>query len=123
VILIVLASFSWFDGPHIRTIDIRLIENQQEAQEEGRERLLSGDNPDYQVIFFVKGNKIMTNTLCNSTARSWLSLQPERNFEIADIDKFHIVNKQVLEDKVLETVFDPELRGIGQYYEYRIIED
>jgi hypothetical protein len=63
------------------------------------------------------------NTLRNSTARSWLSLQPERNFEIADIDKFHIANKQVPEDKVLETVFDPELQGIGQYYEYRIIED
>ncbi len=123
ILIFVVASSDWFKAPLVSAIDIRLMENQQEAQEQGVARLLGGNNPDYQVVFIVNGRKIVTNTLSDSSAKTWLRLEPKSGFEIADIDRFTIVNKQLLEDIVLDTIDDPEPQGKGAFYEYRFTED
>ncbi len=123
IILLILAGASRFKGPRVSAIDIRLIENQQEAQEEGVARLLGGKQPDYQAIFSVDGRKIVTNTLTNSSAKTWLRLELKSGFKIADLEQMTILNKQVLKDIVLETIDNPERQGSGEYYEYRLSED
>lgn len=123
IILLIIAGSVWFKGPRVNAIDIRLVEDQQEAQEKGVARLLGGKYPDYQVLFVVNGKKIATNTLSNSTAKTWLSLEPETGFKIADLEQITILNKQVLEDKVLEIIDKPGRQGRGEYYEYRLSED
>lgn len=123
IILLIFAGLTWFKAPQVDAIEIRLIENQQEAQEKGIALLLGGKNPDYQVIFLVNGRKITTNTLPNSSAKSWLRLEPKSGFEIADLEQVTILNKQVLADIVLETIDNPKRQGSGEYYEYRLNED
>ena len=123
IIILIFIFFVWFDGPQVNNIDIRLIEGQQEAQETGVARLIGGEKLDYQIVFTVNGKKIPTNTIDNSSAKNWLSLQPGSGFALEDLDQITILNKQVLEDKVLEIIDDPGREGSGELYEYRISED
>lgn len=123
IILLILAGAFWVKEPRVSAIDIRLIENQQEAQEQGIARLLGGKQPDYQVVFIVDGRKIVTNTLPDSSAKTWLRLELNSDFKIADLEQMTILNKQLLKDIVLETINNPQRQGSGEYYEYRLSED
>ena len=123
ILLLLFGSFNWLQGPLINAIDIRLIDEQQETQDKGIARLLGGRHPDYQVVFVVSGRKIATNTLGNSTARTWLSLRPETAFKATDLEQIRIINKQVLEDEILEIIDKPGPQGRGEYYEYRLNEE
>ena len=123
VILLIIAASAWFKGPRVNAIDIRLVENQQETQERGVARLLGGKNPDYQVVFFVDGKNISTNTLTDSTARSWLRLEPRSEFRFSELERITIVNKQLLDDEILEVIDNPQRQGRGEIYEYRLAEE
>ncbi|MDC1286637.1 membrane protein insertion efficiency factor YidD [Gammaproteobacteria bacterium] len=123
ILLLIFAGYNWSKDPHVSAIDIRLIGTQQEAQDRGIARLTGSEHPDYQVIFVVSGRKIISNTLNNSSAKNWLSLQPKSRFEIEDLQQIKIINKQVLKDEVLEIIDKPGRTGSGDHYEYRFSED
>jgi len=123
ILLLIFGGFTWLKGPEVSAIEIRLIEGRQEAQEKGVARLLGGKNPDYQVVFRVNGKNVKTNTLPNSSASSWLNLETSYSFEFADLEKITILNRQLLEDILLDTINNPAQQGSGEYYEYRLIED
>jgi putative component of membrane protein insertase Oxa1/YidC/SpoIIIJ protein YidD len=120
ILLLIFGGSIWLKGPQVSSIEIRLIEKQLEVQEKGVARLLGGKQPDYQVIFTVEGRKIATNTLINSTAKTWLKLEPKSRFRAVDIERITIVNKQVLKDEILEVIDGPGESGKGEIYEYRI---
>lgn len=122
ILLLIFGGSIWHKGPQVKAIEIRLIENQQEVQEKGIARLLGGKQPDYQVIFNVNGRKIVTNTLTNSSAKTWLKLKPKTGFGISDAKSITIVNKQVLKDEVLEFISSVGESGRAEVYEYRLFE-
>ena len=120
LLLLIFGGTIWYQGPQVSSIDIRLIESKQEVKEKGLALIIGGKLPDYQVIFDIKGKKIATQTLNNSSAKKWLTLEPKSQFKIADINSITIVNKQVLKDHVLDVIENPSEQGTGEFYEYKL---
>lgn len=120
LLLLIFGGVIWYQGPEVNSIDIRLIESKEEVKEKGLALIIGGKLPDYQVIFDVKGKKIATQTLNNSSAKKWLTLEPKSQFKITDINRITIVNKQVLKDHVLDVIENPSEQGMGKLYEYKL---
>lgn len=111
----------WFYGRQIERVEIQLLSARTEAEDDRLFGLLDGRPPDYALRLQTAAGGVDSNTLNNTSAARWIALKPRDTVYLSDIQRFQIVDREPLRDRVLETVEQPQKSGSGERYRYRFI--
>ena len=119
--LIIVASSYYFTGRQISSVEIRVKPGVEETKDnDALSKIFHSQMPDYKINFYLKNGSATTNTLKNTSAKNWISLETNGSFYLTDITKMVIVNKEITRSKELESISNPQKEGIGKVFEYSI---
>lgn len=120
VILILILLAYYFVGRQVDLVDIRLKEGVEETSDRSLGKLFNTQLPDYKINFILDNGKTSTNTLRNTSAKSWISLKPKGSLYLSNIKEMTIVDKEITKSIKLESFSSPSKSGEGEKFEYTI---
>ena len=107
-------------GNKVAEVGIKIKDVALEDKDRKLSLVMDSELPDYQIILLVNNKKILSSVQHNSSAGDWLYMNIPVPFDLNDLQKITVVNKQLLLDKKLESVNYPIYSKESNKFEYDI---
>ena len=107
-------------GNKIDEIGIRLVNPAIEDLDRKISIIEDSELPDYQLVLQINGTKLKSRISPNTSAKDWVYLNIPSPFNLDDLEKITVTNKQLFTRKELESVDYPFQENQQPIFEYKI---